>query len=60
MFARSREEWADWNRWRPEKDVFNTHFIFSLIQVYTEPDRWLYGGTFEVVARRPKPHAFSY
>ena len=60
VFARSRDEWAAWNSWRPGRDAFNRQFIFSMIQIYSERDRWLYGGTFEVVGRRPEPHAFSY
>src|SRR4051794_7381524 len=60
VFARSRDEWAAWNSWRPGRDAFNRQFIFSMIQIYTERDRWLYGGTFEVVGRRPEPRTFSY
>jgi hypothetical protein len=60
VFARSRDEWAAWNSWRPGTNAFNRRFIFSMIQIYTEPHRWLYGGIFEVVGRRPNPHTFSY
>jgi hypothetical protein len=31
-----------------------------MIQIYTEPHRWLYGGVFEVVGRRREPQTFSY
>lgn len=52
-FARSRTEWAGWSSHRPQRDAFNRPFIFSMMQVYTEVNCWLYGGTFEVVGREP-------
>lgn len=60
VFARSWEEWIGWNTWRSARDDFNRPFIFSLMQVYTEPNRWLFGGIFEVLERNPTPHAHSY
>lgn len=60
VFARSREEWAGWNSWRGARNDFNRPFIFSMMQVHYETNRWLFGGVFEVLARRPKPHARSY
>ena len=40
-----------WNEWRGNKDDFNRDYIFSLIQFYPEPDRWLFCGIFKVVER---------
>jgi len=61
VLARSWDEWVGWNSWRPAKDEFNRQFIFSLAQmVYDHPTHWLFGGVFEVVHTRAKPHALSY
>src|SRR4051812_18343629 len=60
VIARSWEAWTDWNRWRGEKNDFNRRFIFSMAQSHDSPFVWLFGGVFEVTARRPKPHALSY
>jgi len=60
VFARSWEEWVGWNTYRPAHDEFNRRFIFSLIDVYDEPEIWLFGGAFEVVGRRPTPHSHAY
>ena len=53
VFARSRQEWQGWNEYRApgSKNDFNKRFIFSLIQYYPRPERWLFGGIFEVLAR---------
>ena len=60
VFTNSPEDWIGWNSWRGDKDDFNRQFVFSLIQLPDEPNRWLFGGAFEVVGRRPEPHARSY
>ncbi len=49
-----------WNRWRGARDDFNRQFIFSLAQDRESPSHWLFGGVFEVLGRRPTPHAESY
>jgi len=54
------EEWVRWNSWREAKDTFNRQFIFSLAQDHNDRSRWLFGGIFEVLARRPEPRALSY
>ncbi len=51
VFARSKEEWKAWNSWRGEQDDFNRKYIFSLIDFYSEPDVWLFGGVFEILER---------
>lgn len=58
--ARSFEDWTWWNRYRADKDHFNRPFVFSVAQSLDGPDLWLFGGVFEVLARRDEPHAFSY
>lgn len=40
-----------WNAWRGNKNDFNREFIFSLIQFYHEPNKWLFGGIFRVIKR---------
>lgn len=60
VFARSWDEWVLWNRWRGPRDDFNRRFVFSMMQMYGEPDRWLFGGVFEVVGRDPTPNTWSY
>lgn len=54
------DEWVGWNSWRGPRDDFNRQFIFSLAQARADPSQWLFGGVFEVLARRPMPRDFSY
>jgi hypothetical protein len=51
VFVRDRDEWKGWNSWRGGRDDFSRRFIFSLIRYYHQPDKWLFGGIFEVVRR---------
>lgn len=51
VFVRSREEWKGWNSWRGKRDDFTRKFIFSVIRFYHIPDKWLFGGIFEVKSR---------
>lgn len=60
VLAGSWGEWTDWNRWRSHRDEFNRQFIFSLARDRTDSRLWLFGGIFEVLARRPDTHAHSY
>jgi hypothetical protein len=53
-------EWENWNRWRGSKNDFNRRFIFSLAQDRHEPNLWLFGGVFEVLARSDRPGSQSY
>lgn len=53
VYVESREEWLKWNRWRQPKNEFNREFIFSLIDFYPEWDKWLFGGIFRVIERKP-------
>ena len=52
VFVRDPEEWKGWNSWRGGRDDFSRRFIFSLIRYYHQPDKWLFGGIFEVVERK--------
>jgi hypothetical protein len=56
VWARDKREWQGWQEYRPARDDFNRPFIFSLMQFYHEPDIWLFGGVFRVLAR----HADRY
>jgi hypothetical protein len=51
VWARSRSEWQGWQEYRPARDDFNRPLIFSIMQFYHEPDTWLFGGVFRVLAR---------
>ena len=54
VFVRSRDEWQNWNNWRGDnsRDDFSRKYIFSLMQFYPQPDKWLFGGIFEVKTRQ--------
>lgn len=52
--------WQEWNSWRAGKNDFNRQFIFSLAQDRHDATLWLFGGIWEVLGRRPQPHARSY
>jgi len=60
ILANDPEEWQRWNSWRPETNAFNRKFIFSLALDRHDPTLWLFGGIFEVTARRPEPRTYSY
>lgn len=60
VLANDPAEWRVWNSWRAGKNDFNRQFIFSLAQDRRDATLWLFGGIWEVLARRPQPHAHSY
>lgn len=60
VLATDQEEWQGWNSWRSVNDDFNRQFIFSVAQDKDDPSRWLFGGIWEVLERRPQQHARSY
>lgn len=60
IFVRDRSEWDEWNAWRGARDDFSRQFIFALIDFYPEKDRWLFGGAYRVLSRKPKNHSLSY
>ena len=51
VFVRDRQEWQGWQEYYPGRNDFNRRYIFSLAQFYHEPDIWLFGGIYEVLAR---------
>jgi hypothetical protein len=51
LFVKSMDEWVSWNRYRGKKNDFNRKYIFSVINYYHEPSKWLFGGIFEVKKR---------
>lgn len=51
-YLRDWELWAGWQRYKPGRDDFNRPKIFSLMNFYPEPDTWLFGGIWDVLARR--------
>ncbi|KRA37913.1 hypothetical protein ASD81_04305 [Nocardioides sp. Root614] len=60
VLANDPEEWQRWNSWRGPKDDFNRQFVFSIAQDRHDPTLWLFGGIWEVKARRPEPRTYSY
>jgi len=56
VFVRDREEWQGWQEYYPGRNDFNRRYIFAVAQFYHEPDIWLFGGIYEVLAR----HTDSY
>lgn len=60
VLSNDPDEWAGWNSWRGPKDDFNRRFVFSLAQDRHDPTLWLFGGVFEVLARRGTPGERSY
>jgi hypothetical protein len=56
VWARDKLEWQGWQEYRPSRNEFSRPHVFALIQFYHEPDSWLFGGVFDIVAR----HADRY
>ena len=55
---RAGEPWTDWHNWqvyRPRNNMFNRDYVFTLA-CYERPDRWLFGGIFQIVARCPEKY----
>jgi hypothetical protein len=53
VFVRDRSEWQGWQEYRPGRNDFNRPYVFSLMQFYHEPDIWMFGGIYEIIARNP-------
>ena len=47
-FVRGMEPWSDWQRTYPGRNDFNRPYIFSLMQMPTSPDLWMFGGIWDV------------
>ena len=50
VFVRDRQEWQGWQEYWPGRNDFNRQHIFALAQFYHEPDIWLFGGIYDVLA----------
>jgi hypothetical protein len=51
VFVRDKDEWRGWNSSRGKRNDFSRKYIFSLMRYFHQPDRWLFGGIFEVMSR---------
>jgi hypothetical protein len=51
VWVRDKREWQGWQEFWPGRNDFNLPFIFSMMQFYHEPETWLFGGVFHVMAR---------
>lgn len=51
VFVQDKNQWKAWNEWRENKDDFNRTYIFTLINYYHEPNRWLFAGIYKIVQR---------
>ena len=51
LFVSDFNIWKAWNEWKGTKNEFNRKYIFSLIDYYHEPNKWLFGGIWEVKKR---------
>lgn len=59
VFVRDQDEWKGWNSWKGGRDDFSRRYIFSVIRYYGQPDRWLFGGIFEVLERNIKSNTIE-
>lgn len=48
-YLRDPAAWRTEDPWRGERDACSRHYITSLIDLYPEPDTWLFVGIYEVV-----------
>lgn len=60
VLANDPDGWQGWNSWRSVNNDFNRQFIFSLAQDRHDLTKWLFGGVWEVMARRPEQQSHSY
>ena len=51
LFVSDFKIWKAWNEWKGTKNEFNRKYIFSVIDYYHEPNKWLFGGIWEVKKR---------
>lgn len=59
VFVRDRQTWHNWNACRGTKNDWTRPRILSLIEYYPQPDAWLFGGVYEVIARRPDGYTLA-
>lgn len=60
VFVRSLDEWKGWQEWYPSRNDFNRPYIFSVIQFPDAPDRWLFGGVWDVHGVKTRPTGERY
>lgn len=51
VVLRDWNDWIGWNQWKGDKNDFSREYIFSVIKIHEEIDKWLFGGIFKVVER---------
>ncbi|MEI6752195.1 MAG: hypothetical protein WCK78_03415 [Paludibacter sp.] len=51
VYVNNWVEWVGWNEYKGERNDFSRQYIFSLIQIYNDNDKWLFGGVFKVKER---------
>lgn len=55
VFTRSFDEWQNkWNGAYHSNHCWNRQFIFSIIELPTQPNKWLFGGIFRVLSHSKK------
>ena len=55
VFARDKQEWEKWTKWRGQNDDFNRTYVICFIRFYPEGDDfWLFGGIYEIEGRGKK------
>ena len=54
VFTRDFKEWQNvWNGSYHSNHCWNRDYIFSIIELQNEPNRWLFGGIFRVISYKP-------
>lgn len=55
VFTRSFYEWQNnWNGAYHSNHCWNREFVFSIIELPTQPDKWLFGGIFRILSHKKK------
>ncbi len=55
IFKRSFDDWQNkWNGSYHSNHCWNREYIFSIIELPTQPDKWLFGGVFKVISHSKK------
>lgn len=61
VFTRSFDEWQNsWNGAYHSNHCWNRKYIFSMIELPSEPDCWLFGGIFHVISAKPEGSRMFY
>ncbi len=61
VFTRSFDEWQNkWNGAFHSNHCWNRKYIFSMIELPSEPDCWLFGGIFNVISHTPENGKIFY